>query len=212
MVRVDMTGMRFGQLEVIGFDKIQGKSSRWICRCDCGRTTSVFRVSLMKRSGATTSCGCYRNKCVSNRNTTHGMSAVGSIKPEYRAWANMKDRCNNQTNKRFPHYGGRGISYCNQWTSFENFFEDMGPRPSKRHSLDRIDNDKGYSKENCRWATCDIQNGNRSTVRLITAFGKTLSANQWSKISGVQRSTIIRRLNRGVSAEDAIGHIKPSAL
>lgn len=212
MMRIDMTGQVFGRLTVLSFDRTQGKSSRWNCQCECGNIVSVFRVSLIKQSGGTRSCGCYRSECVSKRNTTHGKSCIGNITPEYNAWANIKDRCNNPNNNRFKHYGGRGITYCKQWESFENFLADMGERPSKHHSIDRIDNDGEYSKKNCRWATIDEQNSNRRGVTLITINGVSQTAGKWSQTADVDASTIKRRIKRGMSHAEAVCHTNPSAL
>lgn len=207
-MRNDMTGQVFGRLTVLSFDRMQGKSSRWNCQCECGNVVSIFRVSLVKQAGGTRSCGCYRREFIAAKNLTHGKSRIGKITPEYRAWANIKDRCVNPKNKRFKHYGGRGITYCNRWESFENFLSDMGKRPSKYHSIDRIDNNGNYSKKNCRWATMDQQNANRQGVTLITAHGMSMTAGQWSKLTCVDRSTISRRIRRGVIPELAIGHFK----
>lgn len=208
MVRNDLSGQRFGRLLVLGFDCIQGKTSRWICSCDCGNTTSVFRSSLVKQTGGTRSCGCFRNECVSKRNVTHGNSFLNAITPEYRAWANMKDRCDNPNNKRYKHYGGRGISYCKRWGRFEAFLKDMGERPSSRHSIDRINNDGNYCKKNCKWSTASEQNANRQCVSLISAYGKTMTAGDWAKLTGLNRSTIDRRIKRGIAPEVAVAHFK----
>ena len=130
------------------------------CRCDCGNTTSVPLGEWDK----TQSCGCYRSEITTARNTRHGMAGTRI----YNIWADMVGRCTRPTHARFADYGGRGITVCERWRSFENFFADMGERPAGR-SLDRIDNDAGYSPDNCRWATAQEQRANRRDVRQAVA-------------------------------------------
>lgn len=122
----------------------------------------------------------------------HGQ--YGSV--EYQTWADMKVRCLNPNNKRYADYGGRGITVCKRWLSFENFLADMGTRPSNQHSLDRIDNDKGYFKENCRWATRQEQNGNRRRRRDARLYqGKTVA--QWAVFWRVPYMQAYDRLRAG---------------
>lgn len=148
----DLTGQIFGRLTVIGRDP-NGKRGRfWICRCECGKEALVRVDHLL--SGATRSCGCLRQE----RNSTHGKSKT----PEYRAWLNMKKRCYYQKDGMYHRYGGRGIRVCDRWlNSFDAFYEDMGPKPSEHHSIDRIDPKKNYTPENCRWASRTTQSRNQ---------------------------------------------------
>ena len=132
--------------------------------------------------------------------TRHGMSRT---KP-YAAWQQMKERCLNSNSKSYKYYGGRGITVCKEWKdSFENFYKDMGDRPIKM-TIDRIDNDGNYCKENCRWATINQQNNNRSTNNPITFRGKTLNITAWSRHVGKPLSTIINRINRGWEIEKVL--------
>lgn len=131
------------------------RSIRDLYKCTCGKQFIARRASV--KSGHTKSCGCFKNKKSSDRFTTHGRSRTS----EYHTWQAMIQRCANIKNKKWEHYGGRGISVCEEWTNdFYSFYKDMGPRPIGM-SLDRIDNNKGYYKDNCRWATIEIQNTNK---------------------------------------------------
>ena len=115
---------------------------------------------------------------------------------EYHTWRCMRGRCKNPKSRLFSAYGGRGIYVCERWNDFDMFYADMGPRPSSSHSLDRIDNDGPYSPENCRWATHYQQSNNRRSSVLLTFRGKTQSIRQWSRETGINHSTIQRRLKR----------------
>jgi hypothetical protein len=132
----------------------------------------------------------------------HGMWG----KPEYWVWALMIQRCHNPSAKYFPLYGGRGITVCNRWrTSFGTFFADMGARPAKGLSLDRIDNDGGYSPENCRWATRKEQMRNTRNNSYLTLNGETHLLCEWVEITGLNSSLISNRINRmGWSVEEAL--------
>lgn len=117
----------------------------------------------------------------------------------------MKNRCYQKGNKAYHTYGGRGIKVCSRWRrNYSKFLEDMGRRPSSEYSLDRIDNDKGYSPDNCRWATKREQNINKRDVRLLTIDGKTLCITEWSELTGVPKGSIFNRLNRGWPERDAV--------
>lgn len=117
----------------------------------------------------------------------------GSFFPEYTIWGEMKARC---LNKNRENYGGRGITVCSRWLRFEEFIKDMGTRPSKNHSIDRIDNDKGYFKENCKWATWKEQSRNKRNNVNITYQGKTQCLPDWAEELGISKSTLQSRINR----------------
>jgi len=144
---------KFGKLTTIEY---LGKS-KWKCLCDCGNFTEVHSQSL--RTGNTKSCGCLKIE----KATKHGY--VGT--PIYRCYNSMKNRCYNINNPSYSDYGGRGIKVCERWKdSFNNFLVDMGERPSKDYSIDRIDNDGNYEPNNCKWSTAKEQNRNNRQVKL----------------------------------------------
>jgi hypothetical protein len=193
----DLAGQRFGRLLVI--DRAPSRPPRagavWRCRCICGGTKDVFSHDLIvgAKRGQDISCGCSKR--------THGRTDTN----EYFVWTGMLARCLNPSNKSYFRYGGRGIAVCARWReSFENFFADMGERPSQRHTLDRIDNDGPYSPENCRWATHSEQARNRRSTRRLTHQGTTQSVTDWSEQVGIQAGTILARLRKGWAVDRAL--------
>lgn len=160
-----LTGQRFGRL--IALDKVDAPGvSKWFCKCDCG-TRCVVRAANLK-NGNTRSCGCLAAELRAAHTqgcTTHGKRRSR----EYGIWWSMRQRCGNPANKRFSDYGGRGISVCERWTTFVHFYADMGPRPSDRHSIDRIDNNGDYEPGNCRWATPKEQRANQRPKSVMAA-------------------------------------------
>jgi hypothetical protein len=131
----------------------------------------------------------------------------GGKHPVYKIWTDMKRRCANPRNRSYPCYGGRGIKVCERWRDFAKFFTDMGDRPSPLHTLERIDNDRGYEPDNVRWATRKQQRGNQRThrtARLIEAHGKILTLSEWSRHLDIDKTTIAWRLNHGWPPEKAL--------
>jgi hypothetical protein len=181
---VDLTGERFGKLKVIEKSDTRRGKQRWKCLCDCGNFTEVASDQL--RSGHTKSCNCIVGEY-------HGLMAL----TEYKTWAVMKARCFNKNNPKYKDYGGRGISISPEWLhSFTNFLADMGLKPSPKHSIERIDNNGNYEKNNCRWATGIEQQRNKRTNRLITFNGETLCVQEWAERLGMNRATLRDRLKR----------------
>jgi len=158
---IDLTNQKFGKLTVIKFlgDDEYG-NKQWLCKCDCGVEKSILSGSFKR--GLTKSCGCLHKEIMKEVKTTHGYANKNNKSVEYLTWASMLDRCRNKNNKSYKNYGGRGIEVCDRWTnSFENFLEDMGKRPSNKHSIDRINVNDNYEPNNCRWATTYEQSINR---------------------------------------------------
>lgn len=187
-----MTGQRFGRLTVASFIGRAYGASRWFCRCDCGSETTVAAGHL--RNGKIKSCGCLRRETsalhLRTLKTTHGKSQ----EPWFTTWAGMMYRCSASNGKRFHRYGGRGITVCARWQSDPSAFHaDMGDPPPGM-SLDRINNDLGYSPENCRWATDRQQNNNRASTREISFGDQSMSAAEWARRVGVAKATMYWRL------------------
>jgi hypothetical protein len=166
--------------------------------CSCGKAHIAIRVEV--EGGRTQSCGCLRASLIGNSKTKHG----GCGTAEYAAWKRMRTRCFDPNSARYANYGGRGITVCEEWHDFAVFLSDMGSRPSDKHSLDRINVDGPYCKENCRWATPEQQANNKQDTVHITFEGLTLSCAQWDRFRGWTRGTVWFRIDSGWSAEDAV--------
>jgi len=186
----DFVGMRFGRLVVQR--RIPGGA--WMCLCDCGKVSYVLTGNL--KSGGSKSCGCLWKEKI----TSHGLT--GS--PEYKTWKAMHERCRSLNPIQRPNYLDRGITVCEEWRDFVAFLRDMGPRPTPTSELDRIDNDKGYSKDNCRWLSHRENLNNKRTNRLIEFEGRTQTIAQWAAERGMVYRTLNNRLNRGWPVERAL--------
>ena len=183
MKRVE-EGNTYGRLTVVRRDGVHGKNAMWLCQCSCG-SQPMRRVSGSNLlAGKTVSCGCAAAE--NKRGRTHGMSNTRV----YRIWRSMKNRCLLKTDPFYYRYGGRGITVCDEWMTFEGFYADMGDPPTEAHTLDRRLTNGNYDKSNCRWATQKEQQNNRSSNRLITANGVTATIAQWAESTGISKSTI----------------------
>lgn len=174
-------GTRFTRLVVQELLPERQNAARvYLCTCDCGKQTKVVGRNLKK--GHTQSCGCLvriiNGRLITNRNVTHGYAPRGNQHPLYRTWCGMHNRCRNSRDASWVNYGGRGITVCDRWTGpdgFSNFLADMGPKPSPKYSLDRIDNDGNYAPENCRWTTRSMQNSNKRRRAVADEEAKRLA-------------------------------------
>lgn len=202
---IDLTGQKFGRLEVLGrVENDKNRHSRWLCRCNCDDQNKIIALGANLKSGHTESCGCLGMEETIERSTKHGHTKNGKPTGEYQSWENMIQRCTNPKNKQWKDYGGRNIKVCKRWLhSFPNFLEDMGKRPP-RCTLERRNNNKGYSKKNCEWVTRKEQNRNKRNNHLITCFGKTQLLIEWSEETGIPDYVIRWRIKHGWTPERAL--------
>jgi hypothetical protein len=166
--------------------------------CECGAIKEMIKSNVI--SGRSKSCGCLRKKPYARK---HGHASGGKRTKAYIAWKGLRSRCNNPNNEHADCYIGRGITYCDRWEKFENFLVDMGEPKDKSMSLDRIDNSKGYSKDNCRWASKKVQANNKRNNVLYTFQGKTQGLVTWAKELGISRLALHNRMKRGMSIDEA---------
>ena len=199
-------GDKYGRLTVVKELKPVGYTRYVKCSCTCGELKNVKLSHL--RSGAISSCGCYRSEVTSTRHTSHGLAKIGPdgrrLIVEYDVYKNMLHRCYNKNNTHFDRYGGRGIKVCKRWrngekgkTGVECFITDMGKRPASNYELDRTDNNKGYSPRNCKWVTKIKNSSNTRQNVKITINNKTKTVTQWAFINGINASTAYNRIRRG---------------
>lgn len=222
MKTIDLSKQKFGKLTAICREPNrpgQRGGSWWTCLCECGATCSRQGYYL-RNSTTTPSCGCTRSstmKEVSNRpeikaarakvKTKHGATSGGLKSTEYSSWRAMKTRCYNPRSEKYSMYGGRGITVCDAWISdFSAFLHDMGQKPDPAYTIDRIDPNKGYSPDNCRWASTYQQSteNKRDLKPLIVGDLRFPSTNAACRHFGIGASTYFRRLQRGLSVFDAL--------
>lgn len=205
----DRTGQRYGRLTVLyrGEDKVYPngrKVVQWVCQCDCGNQTTVATTSLGQ--GLTQSCGCLNDEKRKSSETKY--KKHGHKKERiYETWHGMKQRCLNSNSDKYELYGGRGITICEEWKNdFQKFYDwAMANGYNDSLTIDRIDVDKGYCPENCRWTNAKIQQRNKRDNKLITFNGETHCLAEWAEITGINRSTISSRIDKsGWSVEDAL--------
>lgn len=212
---VDITGLKFNRWTVISFVEGEPKMSKWLCECECGNRSNVDGGAL--KHGNSKSCGCLRNekasaRLVKRRKTkkffprlTHGQTRGGVWSNEYGIWSAMKERVFNPKVESYKYYGARGIKIDPRWMKFENFIADMGLRPTKNHSIERINNNGNYESDNCKWATRREQSYNTRRTKIVFHKGKSMTLFELSTISGISRQLLYGRIfSKGWSVERAI--------
>lgn len=191
---LNLIGKRFGILTPIKFIGLsRNNKALWLCKCDCGQEKIILSNSLTCQR--TKSCGCRRTKNLISR-ATHGHCRNYQGSKIYKRWCGILTRCFNINEKSYKDYGGRGIIICERWLKFENFLEDMGEPPTSKHQIDRIDNNLGYYKENCRWILPKENGRNKRNNHLITFKNKTQCLSQWSDDYNIKYQTLYRRICR----------------
>lgn len=189
----NLVGVRFGRLLVTPEHDGRSPSARkYVCICDCGKQKAIAACSLI--NGPTRSCGCAHKEIVSK----HGHSVGHTPSPTYRSWVAMTSRCNNPYNAHYYYYGGRGVTVCPEWGSFETFLADMGERPEGT-SLDRIGDALLYSKDTCRWATSKEQQENRRVTLYVEYKGEIITLMEAAELTGILPVTLRQRLNKGMA-------------
>ena len=181
----NLLGIKFGNLEVVSFQGINKHGgATWLCICDCGNSTIVDTNSLT--SGHTKSCSCLHNK--------HNLAGA----PIYNSWCNMKSRCENPQNDCYHHYGGRGIKICDKWQTFKGFYDDMGLSYKEGLTIERVDTNGDYRKDNCRWATMQEQSQNKRSNRVFTVDGRTDILKNLCEIYNINYHTAYGRMLKGL--------------
>jgi hypothetical protein len=206
---INLTGQKFGRLTVkerVENDK-DGKA-QWLCLCECGKQKIARRSNL--RNGNTNSCGCLAKEILIKKSTKHGYRKGGLKSPTYTAWINMNQRCSNPNYQHYKNYGGRNkpIIVCSRWSNknprgFENFLKDMGERPDG-YQIDRINNDLGYFKRNCRWTTPKINSRNKRNNRTLEYDNKQQCVAEIAEEHNIRDDTLTYRLDNGYSPEEAL--------
>lgn len=200
----NLIGRKFGILTVIEKSYRKGRHQYWKCQCDCGNIVDARQDAL--KSGRTSHCGCLTKKILSISHSKRSNYSMSKTRI-YKIWVLMRKRCKNQNDPHYMDYGGRGITVCDEWDkSFENFKEWALANGYKDNlTIDRINNDKGYFPNNCRWATMKTQSINRRTNRILIFNGKELTATQWADELNIDSNTILSRIDvYGWSVEKAL--------
>ncbi len=218
MAALDLTGKRFGRLEVLSRAEKIPKHSLWNCKCDCGEMVKVKGGNLTH--GSTNSCGCLHRELSSVRNGKHWLSAdctTAEDKNLYRLWSGIKQRCTNPKAQSWERYGKRGITICKDWMDYPAFYTWAKEHGYKRGlSIDRIDNNGSYSPENCRWASAKEQARNRSNTNYIYIGGVKTPLNDVTEALGIAQGNVLRRVRSGrpfnVCYREIISHFSKDGI
>lgn len=209
----DLTGMKFGRWTVLEFAgyKNYGTKTRafWHCKCDCGKEKDVVGHNLIE--GKTQSCGCLHNELLVKHFTKHGARKTKEKTERlYFTWKNMRARCLDTSNRHYSYYGGRGIAVCDEWKNSYSSFRKWALENGYNESLtiDRIDVNGNYEPSNCRWATRQEQARNKRTNIFIEYNGEKYVLNDLAQMVGVNRKTLKRRIDKGLSVQEAINKDK----
>jgi hypothetical protein len=191
----DLSGCRFGCLTALRPDRSDGRKRFWLFRCDCGKQRVKVGSDVLRelKRGGTPNCGCKTGALIGAANTKHGMTAH----PIYWVWRSMRDRCRLPTHQSWKNYGGRGIRVCRRWRAFESFLADMWPTYREGLSIERRDNNRGYSRENCTWVTRDVQACNRRNNVFVRLKGRRLTVAQTARETGIGVTTLLYRIAHG---------------
>lgn len=201
-IRVDKTGRRYGRLLVLGLGPRKGKFLAWLCQCDCGKQIVVRTGALRpgNRPGSTNGCGCMKQF-----NGKHLRTHGARYTTEYNSWRSIHDRCYSPNNPQYYLYGGRGIGMCDQWKDFTKFLEDMGHKPTPKHTIDRIDPNGQYEPSNCRWATPMQQARNKRNTLYVTLGDERLTFGEIGERYGVDSKLLYARVKtNGQQLESAL--------
>lgn len=206
--RHNISGQTFHYLTAItpvwDYVSNKGRSSQWYCHCKCGNRKIVQLGKL--RSGRTLSCGCLTHELRSLNKRTHGATIGGIISPTYRVWEGICRRTKPNSADSAKYYYDKGIRMCREWADYRNFLADMGERPSLKHTIDRIDNNKGYEPANCKWSTWLEQNTNRSITLRRVWKGKLRSLGEIYRLEHppISRNLLTVRISKGWTIERAL--------
>lgn len=201
-MNISLLGRVFGRLTVTGEVSRRNNRRVAVCQCECGAVKNVLHALLA--NGHTQSCGCLRAEIATARMTKHSHNQRGLRTAEYRAWANMKQRCTNPKSNFYRIYGGRGIEFCQRWMVFSNFLADMGTKPSPKHTLERKNTNEDYCKENCEWALPAVQCRNKRTNVYVEFQNKRVCISDLADAHGIKRTTLRYRLLHGWPVESAV--------
>lgn len=201
---VDLTGQRFGRLVVLKrVNNDNCGKAQWLCQCDCDKSGENLKVVSRSnlKSGNVISCGCFQREWTINNKTTHGLKK----KKMYSSWSDMIRRCNDPKHKQYKYYGERGITVCDEWLDVKNFYKDMGDRP-EGYSIERIDVNGNYCKENCCWIPKEKQARNKRNITILEYEGQIAPLATWAEIFKIKYKIFRKRYDSGWTIGQILGY------